>query len=77
MTFAELEPGDVFVLRWWLDVGPTSRHYLVVKKEGKLLSVLRLEEEFMGLSDIDIDIFEEVATRREVYIVDVYRSDAT
>jgi len=73
VIFAELEPGDVFVLRWWLDVDPASRHYLVIKKDGKLLSVLRLEEDFIGLSDIDIDIFEEIVMNHNVQLVAIHR----
>jgi len=73
----ELETGDVFVLRWWLDDGPTIRHYLVARKEGKKLFILRLESDSTRLSEIDCDMFNEHMDRREIMLVDVYKADQT
>lgn len=77
MNLRELDPGDVFVLRWWLDVGPVARRYLVVKRDGGRLSVLRLDEAFSKLSEIDDDLFESSVLNGDVVLVEVIRRAST
>lgn len=74
MAFRDLDVGDVFVLRWWLDVGPTPRHYLVVRKEGVMLFILRLEEEPSRLTEVDGSTFDELLMTRDVSLIKVYKA---
>lgn len=73
LLFSELEEGDVFVLRWWLDTGPTLRHYLVVKRTGTTLYILRLEHEDHKILEVDSTSFDDVVTSREVFLTAVYK----
>lgn len=74
MSFRDLEAGDVFVLRWWLDTGPTPRHYLVVRKEGSRLFILRLEEDSSRLSEVDSATYDDCMLTREVELIHVYKA---
>jgi hypothetical protein len=73
MLFSELDAGDVFVLRWWLDTGPTLRHYLVVKRAGAVLYILRLEHEDHKLLEVDSTTFDDIVTSRDVFLTAVYK----
>lgn len=75
MTFRDLEAGDVFVLRWWLNTGPTPRHYLVVRREGDRLFILRLEAEPSKLSELDASTFDECLKTKEVQLIEVYKAN--
>ena len=75
MNFVDLETGDVFVLRWWLDADPILRHYLVANREGVKMSILRLEEGSTRTTEIDARTFDESAERGEIVVVEVMRAD--
>ncbi len=74
MGFRDLESGDIFVLRWWLDKGPTIRHYLVVNRDARLMQVLRLEADSKNLSTIDYRVFEESMSRHDVALINVIKA---
>ena len=73
LLFSNLEEGDVFVLRWWLDTGPTLRHYLVTKRAGSVLYILRLEHEDHRLLEVDATTFDNIVTSHEVFFTAVYK----
>lgn len=75
LLFSDLDVGDVFVLKWWLDAGPTLRHYLVVRRAGVILYVLRLEENDHKLVEIDSSVFDEHVMRRDVMLFQVLKPE--
>lgn len=75
LLFSDLDVGDVFVLKWWLDEGPTLRHYLVVRRQGATLYVLRLEDDNHKLLEIDSLTFDESVMRRDLMLIDVFRPE--
>lgn len=77
LLFSQLESGDVFVLRWWLDTGPTLRHYLVTKRTGTMLYILRLEHEDHKLLEVDSATFDDIVTSRKVLLTAVYKAQST
>lgn len=74
MRFGDLDVGDVFVLRWWLNTGPTPRHYLVVRREDDRIWILRLEEDDHKLVEVDRAVFEECLDGRDVCVSHVYKA---
>lgn len=74
LLFSDLDVGDVFVLRWWLDIGPILRHYLVVRREGTMLYVLRLEHDDHKILEVDTTSFDGVVTNRDVMLTHVYKA---
>lgn len=74
MLFSDLDVGDVFVLKWWLDTGPALRHYLVVKRTGSLLHILRLEHDDHKLLELEPATFDEIVTNRELFLIAIYKA---
>lgn len=73
MLFSELDVGDVFVLRWWLDDGPALRHYLVISRVGSILHILRLEHDDHKILEVDASTFDQVVTNRDVFLTGVFK----
>lgn len=61
-------------MRWWLYTGPTLRHYLVVRRDEKMLYVLRLEHDDHKILEVDVSTFDDCVTNREVMIVEVMKA---
>lgn len=74
MLFSDLNVGDVFVLRWWLDTGPTLRHYLVVRRDGAMLYILRLEHDDHKILEVDANTFDSIVTNRDVFLTAIYKA---
>lgn len=77
LLFSNLDIGDVFVLRWWLDTGPTLRHYLVVRREKTILYVLRLEHDDHKLLEVDTTTFDEIVQNRDMMLTMIIKANRT
>ncbi len=78
MTFADLRPGDVFLMSWWLATGPTPRAYMLISREAVLpfdrdfaLEILRLEAADEKPSIIHQSMLEEAQARGEIRLLEI------
>jgi hypothetical protein len=78
VTFADLRPGDVFLMSWWLTSGPTPRAYMVVSREAVLpfdrdfvLEILRLEAADEKPSSIHQSMLEEAQEKGEIRLLEI------
>ncbi len=78
MTFADLLPGDVFLLRWWLESGPAPRAYMVVDRYAVLpndrdvaLDIVRLEAADEGATTVHLSSLEDAAEKGEIQLMEI------
>ncbi len=78
MTFADLRPGDVFLMSWWLATGPTPRAYMLISREPVLpfdrdfaFEILRLEAADEKPSIIHMSMLEEAQEKGEIRLLEI------
>lgn len=74
MTFADLQPGDVFLMAWWPSSGPTPRAYMVVDRHTigeDAVTIVRLEAADTKPTYIRISLLEEAQTHGEIRLLEI------
>lgn len=74
MTFADLQPGDVFLMTWWLSSGPTPRAYMVVDRHTigeDAVTIVRLEAADTKPTYIRISLLEEAQTHGKIRLLEI------
>lgn len=78
MSFSDLQPGDVFLMMWWLNSGPAPRAYLVVTRDCVLpnerdyaFEIIRLEAANEKSSIVHLSMLEEAQERGELKLLEI------